>query len=427
MIFNRNIINNLKNGINFINKKEGDNNLKLIIIAILTIIFSLFYAYENCIENAITIEDLKRPDYSETKKDLDIQVFAQGKKFDTSISIEPKVYTAKEISAIFSEVSKILEDTMLGENSSINNITSDVVLCSSIDKYPVTIQWLSDNYEVIDENGAVHNMLFEKDESIKVVLTAILQYESYSAEYIYEVTVKSCALNEKNYPQKISESLEFAKNDNREEEYIHLPKEIDGVPITYEKKADWDSVFVILMLGIAAAIIVIFGEKSKQKKRADIRKKTLKNSYSEMVAKITLLIGAGMTMRKAWEKIVEEYQFKKIHRNIKSKIVYEEMTESMNQLKSGISELQVYQDFGNRCDVREYMKFSSLLAQNLKKGSRELLSMLKIETKEAFEERKNQAKRYGEEAGTKLLVPMIMILFIVMVIIMYPALVNFNM
>ncbi len=427
MIFNRNIINNFKNSINLKNKKNGNNNIKLIIISIFTIVFSLFYAYENCIENTITTEDLKRPNYNEIEKEIDVQVSAQGKKFNTSISIEPKVYTAKEISAIFSEISKKIEDTMLGENSSFDNITSDVVLCSSIEGYPVTIQWLSDNYEVIDENGIVHNMLFEKDESVEVVLTAILQYESYSAEYFYEVTVKSCVLNEKNYPKKISESLEFAKNNNREEEYIYLPEKIDGVPITYEKKANWDSIFVILMLGIAAIIIVIFGEKSKQKKRADIRKKALKNSYSEMVAKITLLIGAGMTMRKAWEKIVEEYQFKKFHKNIKSKAVYEEMTESMNQLKSGVSELTVYRDFGNRCDVREYMKLSSLLAQNLKKGSRELLSMLKIETQDAFEERKNQAKRYGEEAGTKLLIPMIMILLVVMVIIMYPALVNFNM
>lgn len=427
MIFNKNIINNLKDKIDFSNKKHGSNRMKLIVIAICTIVFSFFYVYENCIENAITTDDLKRPDYSEVEKELDMQVSVQGKKFNTSICIEPKVYTAKEISAIFSEISKILEDTILGQNSAINNITSDVVLCSSIDKYPVTIQWLSDNYEVIDENGVVHNMLFEKDECVEVVLTAILQYESYSAEYSYEMTVKSCDLNEKNYPKKISENLEFAKRNDREEEYIYLPKEIDGVPITYEKKADWSNVLVIVTLGITTIIIVIFGEKSKQKKRADIRKKALKNSYSEMIAKITLLIGAGMTMRKAWEKIVEEYQFKKRYKNIKSNVVYEEMTESMNQLKSGVSELNVYQDFGNRCDVREYMKFSSLLAQNLKKGSRELLSMLEIETKEAFEERKNQAKRYGEEAGTKLLIPMIMILLVVMIVIMYPALVNFNM
>lgn len=425
MIFNRDIIKHLKNSADF--KNKNSNIVKLIIIVVLTMVFLLIYIYENSIENAITIDDLKRPDYSEAEKELDMQVSVQGKKFNTSICIAPRLYTAKEISEIFLEISKILEDTLLGENSSIDNITSDVVLCSSIDAYPVTIQWMSDNYEVIDENGLVHNMLFEKDESAKVVLTAILQYESYSAEYFYELTVKSCDFNEKNYSKKINENLEFAQNNDKEGEYIYLPKEINGVSVTYEKKADWDSLFVILMLGIAAVIVVIFGEKSKQKKRKDIRKKSLKNSYSEMVAKITLLIGAGMTMRKAWEKVVEEYQFKKSHKNIKPKVVYEEMTESMNQLKSGVSELRVYQDFGNRCDVREYMKLSSLLAQNLKKGSRELLSMLKIEAQEAFEERKNQAKKYGEEAGTKLLIPMIMILMVVMVIIMYPALVNFNM
>jgi len=84
LIFNRNIINNLKNSINLHNKKDGNNNLKLIIIAILTIVFSFFYVYENCIENAITIEDLKRPDYSEVEKELDMQVSVQGKKFNTN-------------------------------------------------------------------------------------------------------------------------------------------------------------------------------------------------------------------------------------------------------------------------------------------------------------------------------------------------------
>ena len=153
MIFNRDIINHLKKGINF--KNKNSNIVKLISIAALTIAFLLFYIYENSMENAITIDDLKRPDYSEAEKELDMQVSSQGKKFNTSIRIEPRLYTAKEISAIFSEISKILEDTLLGENSSIDNITSDVVLCSSVDAYPVTIQWLSDNYEVIDENGKI--------------------------------------------------------------------------------------------------------------------------------------------------------------------------------------------------------------------------------------------------------------------------------
>ena len=106
--------------------------------------------------------------------------------------------------------------------------------------------------------------------------------------------------------------------------------------------------------------------------------------------------------------------------------VYEEMNESLVQLKRGMSEQAVYERFGVRCRIREYMKFSSLLIQNLKKGTRELTGLLELEAIDAFEERKNQVKKYGEEAGTRLLVPMVIMLIVVMVIIMFPAIMTFT-
>ena len=39
--------------------------------------------------------------------------------------------------------------------------------------------------------------------------------------------------------------------------------------------------------------------------------------------------------------------------------------------------------------------------------------------------RKEMAKRKGEEAGTKLLLPMVVLLGVVMVIVMLPAIINF--
>ena len=44
----------------------------------------------------------------------------------------------------------------------------------------------------------------------------------------------------------------------------------------------------------------------------------------------------------------------------------------------------------------------------------------------AFEERKNMARRLGEEAGTKLLLPMMMMLGIVMMLIIIPAYFSFS-
>ena len=47
--------------------------------------------------------------------------------------------------------------------------------------------------------------------------------------------------------------------------------------------------------------------------------------------------------------------------------------------------------------------------------------LLREESKDAFEERKHLARSMGEKAGTKLLVPMMMLLGITLVIIMVPA------
>ena len=47
--------------------------------------------------------------------------------------------------------------------------------------------------------------------------------------------------------------------------------------------------------------------------------------------------------------------------------------------------------------------------------------MLRLETVQAFEERKARARRLGEEAGTKLLIPMFLMLAVVLVIVIVPA------
>lgn len=59
-------------------------------------------------------------------------------------------------------------------------------------------------------------------------------------------------------------------------------------------------------------------------------------------------------------------------------------------------------------------------------GKKEFSNSLMIECNDAFLERKNKAKRMFEEAGTKLLVPMFMMLFVVVIIIMFPAFGSFS-
>ena len=56
------------------------------------------------------------------------------------------------------------------------------------------------------------------------------------------------------------------------------------------------------------------------------------------------------------------------------------------------------------------MRFGALLSQNLRKGTKGLNDLLRLEAIQSFEERKARARRLGEEAGTKLLLPMFLML-----------------
>ena len=66
---------------------------------------------------------------------------------------------------------------------------------------------------------------------------------------------------------------------------------------------------------------------------------------------------------------------------------------------------------------------ASILEQNRKNGSRDLRNLLRIEMEEAFEQRKNQALREGQQASTKLM-PLFISFRPVMLIIMAPALMS---
>ena len=166
-------------------------------------------------------------------------------------------------------------------------------------------------------------------------------------------------------------------------------------------------------------------KKQEQRKEQERREQLLKQ-YPDMVSKISLLLGAGMTLSSAWERIVLNYQRKLEQQHTKPEEVYEQMLAAYREMQDGVGELKVYERFGERCNTPQYRKFSMLVTQNLRKGAAGLRQSLEKEVADAFALRKNLAKKAGEEAGTKILLPMMLMLCIVMVIILVPAFLTFQ-
>ena len=95
-------------------------------------------------------------------------------------------------------------------------------------------------------------------------------------------------------------------------------------------------------------------------------------------------------------------------------------------MQRGVPELQAFAEFGAGCRLRPYRKLSGLLEQNVRNGAEGLRKALETEMESAFEEEKALARRRGEEASTKLMLPLFLMLMIIMVMVSVPAFLAFG-
>ena len=147
--------------------------------------------------------------------------------------------------------------------------------------------------------------------------------------------------------------------------------------------------------------------------------------YADFISSLQLMLSSGQTIRRALERMVADYKRDRAKGGAVI-YVYEELALCTKKLGDGMSEAECYEYFGRRCNIVCYRKLSALLVQNLRKGNDGLIEAMDNEVHIAFEERKAVARRLGEEARTKLILPMMLMLSVVMIIIMIPAYLSFG-
>lgn len=358
------------------------------------------------------------------KGDIPIELAAQIEEEEEIFQyiVEEQRYTEDEAEALYRDAVEQLPGIICGQNDSLEDVRYDLNLVTRIEGYPFDVLWESSSYALVNTDGTVNNG--ELQESIIVMLTAGFRYGQWTWEYQMYVQVNPKVYTDREILRsRIEELLHMQEEQTGSTEVMVLPDRVESEPIVWREIVR-DSSGYLLILVILAAGLLYFAAGRDLDRKLDQRKKELLLDYPEVVNKLALYMGAGMTIRNAFVKMGEDYKKQQKERR---RYVYEEILITCNELQSGRSENEAYDHFGKRCQVPVYMKLSTLLSQNIRKGSNDLLYMLRQEADNAFAERKNLAKKLGEEAGTKLLLPMMMMLCIVMVIIMIPAYFSFMM
>ncbi len=369
---------------------------------------------------------IERNAYGQGSREVKLEVeLEEGGWQPVTITLEERQYSQEEIEKSFDEAEKILPDIILGENTSVDEIRDDLYLPSELEGCPLHLSWKSSNPDLLDSRGKLHEKKLSEQNEL-IMLTVKMEYGEWQREHSFYVRImEKKKITELSVLEKLSDNIQRTEAAKREVQVLELPVELENNNLRWRYPLD-KSIFIFFAL-IPILLFIIWQEQDKEiHKKAEERKKLLQSGYPEFVTKLILFLEAGMTVKGAFFRITEDYQRKR-EKGKENNYLYEELQYICQRMKNGMSEKDAYEMLGIRCELPLYRKLSTLLIQNLQKGAAGMLDTLRQEGWKANEERKNQVKRKGEEAGTKLLFPMMVMLGIVMLLIIVPACFSFQM
>lgn len=339
---------------------------------------------------------------------------------EVTVLVEPRKLTKEESRQLLERTLEQMETYILGGNASLEEVRRDLTLPDKIEGLPIEIDWELDSYEVLNLDGSIRRENLREEGSI-VELTARLICNGEEAVYRAYAKVLPPVLSQREqFVKELLEGVENLQEESGEDARKELPVQIQGKNLIWEEKKSVPALGVlILTLASMAALYTAKDRELAQKTKE--RERQMRKDYGRIVSKLVLLMGAGAAIRTAWEMIVSDYQKRRESGQEELRYAYEEMALACREMQNGTAEIQAYENFGLRCRIPCYLKLSVLLEQNLRKGSQGLTALLQGEVREAMEQRREQAACMGEEASTKLLLPMILMLVVVMILILVPA------
>lgn len=162
----------------------------------------------------------------------------------------------------------------------------------------------------------------------------------------------------------------------------------------------------VLAVAVFLAVYIEYDKSSKIEKR---REEILRD-FPHVLSQMALLVNAGMPLRETLETASKN----------EDSVFQAQMRILTDDMRNGIPEYEALREFADRCGVDEVRKLSSLIIQNVRKGSAELAAALLELSNEVWRNRTSQVREQGEKASTKLLIPILIIFAGILVMVAVP-------
>ena len=342
-----------------------------------------------------------RPEYGEGRKVMEViaNVSEQEEALDYRITVPERDPTDEQL--LQRAVSWLNVRRILGRNSNHENVTDNLQLFRHIDDYNVDVLWEISAPDIVEPNGWVTRPEYG-EEIAEVKLKAVLSIADLIEEVELTVWVAPITLREYIIQQVVIE-----------DERVILPETVAGQSVNWQEVKEKDSVatpFIFMFIVAAVSGVVVYSDLNKKQTK---RQQQISLAFPEFITKLLLLVGAGLNISRAWDRVAQNADMDS------------PLDRAVNQvavdMANGIALSDALDGFNQNLQVPEVSKFCSMLSQNIRRGDAELLVALKQLAEESWQARKGTANKLAQEASTKLLLPLMIMLIAIMAVVILPA------
>lgn len=362
---------------------------------------------------------LRNP-FGRGEKEVRLKLEAEGKKKEIFFTLEEQMLTDKEREQIFRDFFRKLKIEMKGCNKSLNDVTQPLEFMEKLDGYPFQISYEPEDLLLIDWNGDLGQKGLEIREEVSTAILVEASYKEYSRQERIPLRILPQKKTSPNLFERFHNALVNRESSSRKSRDFSVDSSWKEIRV---KEASRESLWKLpfLLLGVIFLLLLRNHSLIGEKKR--LRHKQNMEDFPLIVHLLTLYMGAGLSFSNAVERICKDYEKSADAR--KGRYAFEQMRMMNHCLHMGLRPREVCLEWGNHFPEKVYGRLAMLLTQSFSKGAREIRSMMEKEQQDAFQVQIDYVRKEGEEASTRLLFPMILLLFITMVLVMFPAFMQF--
>jgi tight adherence protein C len=176
---------------------------------------------------------------------------------------------------------------------------------------------------------------------------------------------------------------------------------------------------VALLFALFAVVAPVLLWQELKKKVAD-RQRAFVSELPTFLHKLSLLLAAGETVQRAWQRAGVAGPDKAKHP------LYAELARTNTSIEQGVPFPKALEDMHRRSGFHEVGALVTTVLMNYKRGGEAFALALQDASRLMMEKKHAVVRMQGEEASTKLLFPMLLMLIAVMLIVAAPAVMLMN-